>query len=324
LRAQLRANTNRKRPGKPEPWECLLSWIAIALVSAAVLAMSNVIDKAVMERYSRSQLTLPLMIGIAQVLIGIVVLAAVRIPDGVTLASTSTALLSGLLFGVGANLMMRVLYSQEVSRTIPVMQTSPIFAALIGVAFLSESVSALQWVAIVATVGGAVAISSQIGTSFRSILITRSFFLLILSALIWAAGNVIGKVAIDDLPIMYTHGLRSLGLGSVFLIVAARPGPIRDIVEFARNRSPAIGIVALNDLVIGNLGLMTLLWALSLGPVSLVTAVFATRALFVVVYSTAVALIWKGALSEQTSRGAIAMKFASSIVIVGGIIGIAI
>ena len=282
------------------------------------------LDKTVMHRYARSALTLPLIVGFAQVSIGIVVLAVVRIPDTATLQATATAVLSGLLFGVAGNMMMRILYSQEVSRTVPVTQTAPIFAALIGVAFLGESVSAFQWLAIVATVLGAVTISLRLGANYRGVVLHGSFFLLIIAAFIMATANVIGKVALDDLPVMYTHGLRSLALGGVFLAVNARRAPIANVADFIRHRCPALKFVALNELVIANAGLLLLLWALSLGPVSLVTALVAARAMFVVIYSSVLALVWKGALGEQTDRGAIAVKVASTALIIGGVAGIAI
>ncbi len=301
-----------------------MSWIAIALIAAAVSAMVNVLDKTVIHRYARSPLTLPLMIGIAQTVVGILVLAVVRIPDGATLQATGTALLSGVMFGVSGNLLIRVLYSQEVSRTIPVTQTAPIFAALIGVAFLGESVSPLQWLAIVVTVAGAVTISLRIGADVRGVLLHPSFFVLILGALILATANVIGKVALDDLPIMYTHGLRSIALGGVFLAVNVRRAPMANVADFIRQRSPALRFVALNELLIANAGLVLLLWALSLGPVSLVTALVGARAMFVVFYSSALALVWKGALGEETTRGAITVKVVSTALIIGGIAGIAV
>jgi drug/metabolite transporter (DMT)-like permease len=287
-------------------------------------ALVNMLDKTVMHRYARSSLTLPLLVGVAQTLVGIVVLAFVRIPDSSTLESTATALLSGLLFGVAGNLMMRVLYSQEVSRTVPVTQTAPIFAALIGVAFLGESVTMLQWLAIVATVVGAVTISLRFGTNYRGVLLHRSFFVLLLSALIMAAANVIGKVALDDLPVLYTHALRSLGLGGVFLAVNVRREPIRNIAEFLRGRSPALVFVALNEMIVANTALILLLWALSLGPVSLVIALMASRSMFVVIYSSVLAFIWKGALGEQTTRVAVAVKIGSTALIIGGVAGIAV
>ena len=300
------------------------SWVTIALAAAAVTALVSMLDKTVMHRYARSPLTLPLLIGVAQTAVGIVVLAGVRIPDGATLQATGTALLSGLLFGVSGNLLIRVLYRQEVSRTIPVTQTAPIFAALIGVAFLGESVSVLQGLAIVATVAGAVVISLRIDAGYRGVFLHRSFFVLILGAMIMATANVVGKVALDDLPVLYTHGLRALGLGSVFLAVNLRSAPIGDVAEFIRRRSPALRFVALNEFVIANAGLLLLLWALSLGPVSLVTAVVGARAMFVVIYSTVLALAWKGALGEETTRGAIAVKAASTALIVAGVAGIAV
>ena len=301
-----------------------MSWVAISLTAAAMSALVNMLDKTVMHRYARSSLTLPLLVGVAQTLVGIVVLAFVRIPDSSTLESTATALLSGLLFGVAGNLMMRVLYSQEVSRTVPVTQTAPIFAALIGVAFLGESVTMLQWLAIVATVVGAVTISLRFGTNYRGVLLHRSFFVLLLSALIMAAANVIGKVALDDLPVLYTHALRSLGLGGVFLAVNVRREPIRNIAEFLRGRSPALVFVALNEMIVANTALILLLWALSLGPVSLVIALMASRSMFVVIYSSVLAFIWKGALGEQTTRVAVAVKIGSTALIIGGVAGIAV
>ena len=301
-----------------------MSWVAISLTAAAMSALVNMLDKTVMHRYARSSLTLPLLVGVAQTLVGIVVLAFVRIPDSSTLESTATALLSGLLFGVAGNLMMRVLYSQEVSRTVPVTQTAPIFAALIGVAFLGESVTMLQWLAIVATVVGAVTISLRFGTNYRGVLLHRSFFVLLLSALIMAAANVIGKVALDDLPVLYTHALRSLGLGGVFLAVNVRREPIRNIAEFLRGRSPALVFVALNEMIVANTALILLLWALSLGPVSLVIALMASRSMFVVIYSSVLAFIWQGALGEQTTRVAVAVKIGSTALIIGGVAGIAV
>jgi drug/metabolite transporter (DMT)-like permease len=284
-------------------------------------------DKTV-HGYARTPDTLPLFIGVAQTSIGLVVVAVVvgvgGVPEGATLSATATALGSGALFGVGASLMIRVLYHQEVSRTIPVTQTAPIFAALMGVVFLGESVSALQWAAIVATVGGAVAISLRGGTSFSGVVLHRSFFVLLLGASIVAGADVVGKVALEELPVLFTHGLRVLGVGAVYLAWSMRRESIRNIAELVRTRSPALKFVVANELVVANVALLLLLWALSLGPVSLVTALAATRAMFVVLYSTTLALVWKGALGEVTTRRAVTVKVASTAVIVAGVVGIVI
>ena len=300
------------------------SWIAIALLSAAVGALVSIFDKTVIYRYARSPLTLPLLIGFSQTAIGIVVFAGVRLPDAATLENTAIALLSGVIFGLAGQLHMRVLYSQEVSRTIPVTQTAPLFAALIALTFLDESISLLQWAAIVATVVGAVLLSVRTNAGPGKMILNRSFYVLMLGALIQAVANVTGKIAVDELPVLYTHAMRSLGLGAVFLIINARPAPLREVRGYFADRSPALLLAGVNELVVANTGLILLLWALSLAPVSLVTALIGTRALFVVAYSTGLALVWKGALGEQTTPGVLAVKLGATGLIVAGVAGIAV
>ena len=299
-----------------------MHWAAIALLSAGVSGLISIFDKTVIYRYAGTPLTLPLLIGFAQTSLGLVIIAAVRVPDDATWEAVGWAVLSGLLFGLGGLLLMRVLYSQEVSRTIPVTQTSPLFAAFIALAFLGEAISALQWAGIVATVVGAILLSLRIERGYSTIFLHRSFYLLTLCALIQATATVIIKVAVDDLPVLFTHGLRILGLGLVFLAFNFRPRPLRDIHGFVSKRSPALLVVGLNELVIANGGLLLLLWALSEGPVSLVLALNSIRALFVVLYSTALALVWRGFLGEETARAVIALKVGATGLIVVGIAGI--
>jgi len=66
------------------------------------------------------------------------------------------------------------------------------------------------------------------------------------------------------------------------------------------------------------------LWALSLGPVSLVTTLVATRSFFVLLYSTALALRFSGFLGEQTSTRALTVKIVSTSLIVAGVAAIAL
>jgi len=122
--------------------------------------------------------------------------------------------------------------------------------------------------------------------------------------------------------VMYTHGLRSLGLGGVFLLVHLRPEPFQHVVEFFKERNRGLLVVASNELIIANTSLILMLWALSTGPVSLVTALIATRSMFVVIFSTLLALVWRGALGEVTTTRVIAVKVGSTGLIVSGVVGI--
>ncbi len=301
-----------------------MSWIAIALVAAAVSAVVNIFDKTVIHRYASSPLTLPLLIGIAQTTVGLTVLAFVRTPPEATAQAVGWAVGSGVLFGLGGQLLIRTLFTQEVSRAIPVYQTFPVFAALIAVVFLDEVVTPLQWLGISATVAGAVALSVRTEAGYRTLFLHRAFVVLMVASLLTGAAHVTGKAAVDELPVLYTHGLRMLALGLVFLAFNLRPAPIREVTGFVRGRSPALLFVGTNELLTANVSLLLTLWALSLGPVSLVSALVGTRALYVVLYSTGLALVWKGALGEETSPRAVAVKVGSTALIVAGVAGIAL
>lgn len=301
-----------------------MSWIAIALIAAAVSAVVNIFDKTVIHRYASSPLTLPLLIGIAQTAVGLTVLAVVRTPPEASAQAAGWAVGSGVLFGLGGQILIRTLFTQEVSRTIPVYQTFPVFAALIAVVFLDEVVTPSQWVAIGATVAGAAALSVRTDAGYKTLFLHRTFVVLMVGSLLTGAAHVTGKAAVDELPVLYTHGLRMLALGLVFLAFNLRAAPLREVAGFVRGRSPALLFVGVNELLIANASLLLTLWALSLGPVSLVSALIGTRALYVVAFSTGLALVWKGALGEETSRQAIAVKVGSTAVIVAGVAGIAL
>lgn len=299
-----------------------MHWAVIALLSAGVGALVNVFDKIVIFRYARSPLTLPLLIGFAQTSMGLLIIAIVRVPSDTTWAVVGMALMSGIFLGLGGQLVMRVLYSQEVSRTIPVTQIAPIFAALIALVFLGEELSGFQWAAIMATVSGAILLSLRIERGYSTIFLHNSFYLLILSALSQAIANVIVKVAVDELPLLFTHGLRMLALGVVFLACNFRPRPLREIYSFFGQRSSALLVVGINEVVIANGGFLLLLWALSEGPVSLVLALNGVRALFVVVYSIVLGMVWKGFLGEEITPPVVALKIGATGLIVVGVAGI--
>ena len=295
-----------------------MSWPVIALSSAAIAGIVHILEKTALFRYIHSPLTLPFLIGLTQLSVGTVLTLALPWPGTPNLYPIGWALLSGALHGLGGLILLRVLFSQEVSRVIPVFLTFPIFAALIAVIFLDERLSLFNWVAILATVAGAILLSVRHDQKYRGLFLHPSFYVLIVGSAITAGGHVTGKIALDDLSVLNAHGLRALGAACMILLASLRPVAVQEVRDLLRQRSPAIAIVGLDQILV-SIVLLLILWALSLGPVSLVTAVSSTRALFVLFYSTALALRFRGFLGEQVSVGAVAVKVVSTALIVGGV-----
>ena len=300
-----------------------MSWLFVSLMGAAVMGLASISDKVVIHRYIKTPFTLILLVGIAQGAVGIISLSITGIPSEATLVTSMSAISSGVLFSFSAIIFLRILYTQEVSRTIPITQSAPIFAALLAFLVLGENISPIQWGGIFIAVLGSALISLRIDGDIHGIFLHKSFYFLMLSAFLLGAANVVGKLALEELPLLYTHGLRMLALGLIFLSFGSRTESWIDVRSLFSKRSPAILLVIINECITAQVGLITLLWSLSLGPVSLVSAVVGTRALFTVLYSMAITKLWRGALGEETSTSSILTKLFSTGLITAGVVAIA-
>ena len=123
----------------------------------------------------------------------------------------------------------------------------------------------VEWLAVGVVVAGAVLISFRPESSVRSLLLDKAFVLLMIGSAIHGSAHIFGKVAVDELPVLFTHALRSIALGGVFFLFNLRSGPVDDVRTFVRTCSPALRFVAMNELIIATAGLLLMLWALSLG-----------------------------------------------------------
>ena len=300
-----------------------MSWIALTLVSASILGMIGVLDKAFLYHYARSLRTLPLLIAISHVPIGITFIAISPLEE-LTVAAASWSLAAGVLGGLSAVVFFKVMAKREVTRTIPVVQTYPIFVAPLAVLFLDESLRVFHWFAILVTVAGAVMMSMRQNTGGRGLVIDRSFYELLGASLLLAGMNLAAKQAVETLPVLLVHGLRSLGVAAVLMAFGARHEPLNEVRRMIAERSPALGLFGLNEFVIVNTGMILNLWATSLGPISLVSALTASSSLFLLVYSTLLGLRFRGMLGEQVGRRAVIVKASAITLIVAGVMVISL
>jgi len=301
-----------------------MNWLLVSILAAAVMGPVSIIDKFVLHKYANTPLTLLLLVGMASFTIGILSLSIGGIPKEATLIKTISAISSGLLFGFSGIIVVNVLYRQEVSRTIPITQSAPIFTALLAFLLLGENISLIQWGGILITVLGSALISLRIASDMHGIFLHKSFYSLMFSAFLLGAAMVVGKLALEELPVLYTHSLRMLTLGAFFLLVGSRSEAWIDIKSMFSKRNPALLLVIINECIIVQLGQIILLWALSIGPVSLVSAIVGSRALFTVLYSMGITKLWSGALGEENSTGTVLTKLFATGFISAGIVAISI
>lgn len=280
--------------------------------------MIGVLDKAFIYHFARSHRTLPLLIGLGHIPIGALFIA-ISPPEELTFAAVGWGLAAGVFGGLAGAVFFRVMARREVSRVVAVTQTFPIFVAPLAVLLLGESLRVFDWFAILVTVAGAVMISMRQDAGGRGFVIDRSFYELLLASLLLAGMNLAAKQALETLPVLLTHGIRSFGVAPVLLAFSLRAEPLNDFRTMIADRSPALVVFGVNEFVIVNTGMVLNLWATSLGPVSLVTALSASTSLFLLVYSTLLGLRFRGMLGEQVGRRAVVVKAVATTLIVAGV-----
>ena len=327
-----------------------MNWIFITLISAVILGSINLVDKKC-HQYCKYPGTYMMLCGFTHALFGIVCMAIVGFSNSIPeiyyvsifdniLISLNLptkplffAILSGGSLGFAVFLTQRIIFSGEVSRTMPIAQSYPVFSSLLAGMFLNEIMSSLQWVSILVTVLGCILLTIRFDkiTSFSPgvILKEKSFYILIFSSLLFAISFIFGKLAFSymGLSVLFIHGVRATCGGSILLIGSISSSPARsELFSFIRQGKPKsfFFLNGLNNFVIAQVGFALMIWGLELGPVSLVTALSSTRTLFTVIFSIVLGFIWKGALGERNTNQDMTLKIGSTLLIVAGVSGISI
>ena len=292
-----------------------MGWIAVALISAAVSGVLSIVDKQVLSKYVPIR-SFSLLLALMSIVWGIGTLIAVPISSTVSLNIAVMSALSGLLWGSGLLLYFFVLRREEVSRTSPVFHTYPVIVAILGVSLLDEALNALQWMAILLTIAGAVLISSR-GAPGRTITLGRSFGLLILASSIAAVGQFMSKYALEEAPFWNFYALRSLGFSLPFLIFLSRDS-VRGLYESLKHPAARYYLLG-GEVAFASLSVLLTIVAISLGPISIVAALVATRPVFVFIYSTLLSNPkWK-VMDEPLTRDILAVKTTAIALVVVGV-----
>ena len=298
-----------------------MNWLTIAIVSAIVFALVSIFDKVILVRYIRDARVFIVMVGFIQFPMGLVVLPFVPF-ESYSVTTLAAGYFSGFLWGVSLTAMFLAMRREEVSRVIPVISISPVFVAVLAVIFLSERLTAMHWLAIVMTVAGAMVISARMSGTSRLPKFNSTFGLLIAGSIFIAGGQFLTKVAADEMSLWNLFALRNIGLGTACVLLMFRPYVLRETARAMSNATTA-GMFFLTEGVLVFIGLVLTIWAIDMGPISLVATAMSSRPLFVFMMSVGLSIPlgvsrWK-LLNESLDRRTLAVKLVSTAMIVLGI-----
>jgi len=294
-----------------------LNWASIAVLSAAIMGIVSIIDGHLLSRRVPGLRVFILVVGIIHLVYGLIVLYILPLPAGVSVWPVLAAAASGMIRSAGIMIMLYNLKVEEVSRVIPIVNTSPVFVALLAVPLLGETLGYLQWLAIIIVVAGAVIISAERSPAGVSGFLGKPFLLLFVSSLLIALADVASKYSLSFISFWNLFAVSTVCMSSVFLLFSLRPQVLNELWNMER-RSSSLALLFFNEML-APIGILCGYWAMKSGPVSLVATIRGSRPVFVAIYSLILGLFLPDFLIRLASRKVLTVRLVATLMIFGGI-----
>jgi len=295
-----------------------LDWVTTAVLSAAILGMVHVIDSHLISKRMPSFKAYLLVIGFFLLFFSVTLAILFPLPPNVGVWPLSMAILSGITRAASVVIMLYLMKKEEVSLIIPIANTYPIIVALIAIPTLNETMNPLQWVAIIIVVLGVLLASVRLSPGARITWLGKPMVLLAGSSFLWAISDIMAKYALEYLSSWNMYWISHLILPAAFFSVSLRPSVFREVINF-KERNSSILMVTLNE-TMAVIALVLFYWSMQRGPVSLVSAIYSIRPVFVILYALIISRFSNMLLESRSGGEALALRFIATAMIVGGIV----
>ena len=291
-----------------------MDWFAYALVGAAAIGATGIIDKYLLSRYVRSSVSYLVSLVIIQQLFAFLVLvtqgADFLYPHSVF------AVLAGFLQVALWLAYLKALQVDEVSRVMPLVFIYPLFLFGAAALLLGESVAPQQFAGGILLVLGAVLVEynpSKMRMSISPALKYMLFFWVFLALYALTAKYLLSFMG--EWQLFFWTSIGSLLSCSLFL---ARRGVRDEVAGLFRRGRRIVGTMLVEE-AFDFLGRIALIFAYAAGPVALVASVGALQPFIVLLYIIGLSAFMPGILREEIGKETLALKFAAAILVALGI-----
>ena len=300
-----------------------MDWVLLSLVSAVAFTFVTLVQKRTLDRHVGSVVAFNATAAVMQVSIALVLITLAP-PDDWFSSAVAVMMAVGVLQATLWFLQSYAIKREtDVSRIVPVLDSFPLLVLVIAVVFLGESLTPLKWGAVLMVIGGAMLASWHQALPGERVRINRSFVAIVGAMIAMSVMTVLFKVASADLSVVQLVALSWLFAAPVhFAAMRFSRGGVESVVAVFRSR------VSLRWVGLTQLGMVVAIFAglaaLSLGPVSLSTAIMSTRPVMLVLWALASGISFKRAASGGIARGPMRTRIASASLVSVGVGAMAI
>lgn len=294
-----------------------MTWVFFALLAPALWAATNIFDKVLRERYIRDTVVLTIFLGTIYAVFVTVLFVSFGVAD-IPFLYHFLMFLTGLVYVVAVLCFIKSLSLEETSRVVPFLQLIPVVVFLFAIIFLGERLFFLQYLAFLFILAGGFFIVLK--KDFGKIRVTPAFWFLIGDVLILAGQQVMFKFLNPKYPDFW-HALPFymlgifVGMSSLLFVRSYRERAFKQLKTLEWKGS----LIYLFDHIFSVGALVSFLYAISIGPVSLVSVMGSTQPLFVLVYVLIASRWWGKHLREELKGSIVAFKFFAILLILVGV-----
>lgn len=288
--------------------------ILFAILSPAIFAVSNYIDKFLLEKHDISPTLITIYGGIFAIAAGLLVLLFTGFYP-IDLRSLLIILTSGFLTSIYLLPYYKALQTNETSIVIALLYLYPFFVLVLEYILLGESLSTRQYTGsfLMIAAGCLLSIERTQGKRYK---LNRSVWYVILSAFLFACAQILYKFGVMEIPFWNTLPYEGFGiaLGAIVIFLYKNN---RKILKEESNRlkKKVIFFIGINESVY-ILARYTGYFAISLIPVGLVSVLGSLESLFVLVYGIILSLWFPTVLKEAIIKKTLGLKFISILMII--------
>jgi drug/metabolite transporter (DMT)-like permease len=261
-----------------------MTWFLLALVGPFMYALTNHIDKILLEKYFKTQGVGTLILFSS--LLSLIALPFLLLVDNTIFNITTFNLIALIVVGV-MNVGVLWLYllalsDEEASITVVFYQLVPVFGLILGYFILNETITNIQLIAMAIVILGTSIISFEIDNENKFRLRKKTIVLMLSAAFLWASESVIFKmVALEEnvaRSLFWEH--LTLGVVGIFILIFIKSYREHFVHALKTNSKAIIGLNIGNEslYMIGNISFS---FAYMLAPVALVLLTESFQPIFV-------------------------------------------
>jgi len=295
-----------------------MEWVFIAILATVFFSIGNMFDKHLLDKYMKGAGGfIMLAIGVSSLtLIGIISFFGIEL---LTFFQTSLILLAGILLVLAYLLYAKALELEDASLIIPLFQMVPIFLLISGFLFLGENLTLTQIIAFVIIFIGSLILGVE-EFSMKIFKIKKAFWYMFFASILLAISPTIFKFFVLELgfltTITYDIMGQVVGALGLFLVPAYRK-ELFDTIKSINSRAYVyLGLTDFFDL----LGQFFLKYALTLGPVALVSLIISgVQPFMILILALLLTFFFPKIIKENISKKTILQKVIGIVIITVGI-----